>query len=98
MTNEKTTEPKQNKEPSENALLKEYETCQSELNRRGNQFWISLSIIISLNLILLTQSTYVVITDGLSSNVYTNLAAVLILATTMVIINWVFWKWQKRQH
>jgi len=52
----------------------------------------------SINLILLTQSTYVVMTDGLSPNVYTNLAAVLILATTMGFINWVFWKWQKRQH
>ncbi len=82
----------------EEILLKEYERCQSELNRRGNQFWFSLSIIISINLILLTQSTYVVITDGLSPNVYTNLAVVLILATTMAIINWVFWKWQKRQH
>ena len=91
-------ETKRENASSESASLKEYETCQSELNKRGNQFWVSLSIIISINLILLTQSTNVVITNGLSHNVYTNLAAVLILAITMVIINYAFRKWQKRQH
>ena len=85
-------------EPSEQALLKEYETCQSELGSRGNQFWVSLSIIISINLILLSQAAYNIINGSLLISGYINLLAVSILGVTMVFINVVFYKWQKRQH
>jgi hypothetical protein len=82
----------------ERISLKEYETCQSEVNNRGNQFWISLSIIISINLLLLAQTVYNIIQGSSPIRGYASLLVVSILAVVMIITNLIFKKWQDRQH
>jgi len=53
MTNEKTTKQKQNKEPSEQALLTEYQVCQQHNNSLGSQYWITVGIFLGINTVFL---------------------------------------------
>lgn len=46
------------------ALLKEYEACQSHTNALGNQMWFSNSIVFSANVVLLAGLGYAVIQEG----------------------------------
>ena len=82
----------------EDVLLKEYEVSQQQISSRGSYFWVSLNIIISVNLILLTQAAYNLIKTALHFSGHLNLLAIPILGVVMIYIDCVFIKWQMRQH
>jgi len=77
-------------------LLKEYETCQSHNNALGNQSWISISIIITVNLLLLGQVISNVVLKSSPDIGYSNLIFVVILGIAMIYILLLFKKWNDR--
>lgn len=79
----------------EEILLKEYEVCQSDNNSKGNQSWISFSIIITVNLVLLAQVIYYLVITSSPSDGYSKLF-VIIISLAMVIILLLFKQWDKR--
>jgi hypothetical protein len=96
MTNVTSSELIQNEEPSEESLLKEYEACQSHNNSLGNQAWISISIIITVNILLLGQVIYNIMLKSFPITGYANLVLVTLLGLVMIFILIIFKLWDKR--
>jgi len=79
----------------EEILLKEYETCQSHNNALGNQSWISISIIITVNLLLLGQVISNVVLKSSPDIGYPNFI-VIILGIGIIYILLLFKQWNNR--
>lgn len=81
-------------------LLSEYETCQSHNNAIGNQTWISISILITVNLLILWQVTYNLIFSGdeliVKDESIWVLVIVGVIGIIMIYILILFKKWHKR--
>lgn len=80
----------------EQILLKEYEVCQSDNNAKGNQSWISFSIIITVNLLLLGQVVSNLIMTSSPDAGYSKLIFVIIISLIMITILLLFKQWDKR--
>ncbi len=79
----------------EEIMLKEYELCQSDSNSYGNQSWISFSIIMSVNLVLIAQVVPLVFNSSRDSG-YGRLIVVVALSAAMIFILRLFKQWDKR--
>ena len=77
-------------------LLKEYETCQSHNNALGNQSWISISILITVNLLLLGQVIYNLVLTSFPINGHAKLILITVLGLVMIFILLIFQRWDKR--
>jgi len=85
--------------PSEQVLLKEYEVCQSHVNSLGNQFWISISIFISVNAAILGGITYSLIAKNVTipnNAQYNTQWLVLLIGLGMILISLLLRFWQRR--
>ena len=80
----------------EQAWLVEYQACQSDNNALGNQAWISISILITVNLLLLGQVVYGIVLKSGSITECAELLLVGFLGLAMIIILWIFYRWKKR--
>ena len=80
---------------SERALLKEYEACQSHNNALGQQSWVSISILITVNLLVLAQVIPNLVLKAVPSD-WAGLTSVVILGLVMIFILWIFQRWQNR--
>ena len=78
------------------ALLVEYQVCQSHNNSLGSQSWVSISIIITVNLLVLAQVVSQIVLKTVPIDGFTNLIVVILLGLLMIFILGVFWRWQKR--
>jgi hypothetical protein len=76
-------------------LLKEYETCQSYINALGSQFWVSVTIFMSINIAVLGGIIYGIIQNNgvLPKNTE---FLVLIIGTGLILISWFLKAWQRR--
>ncbi|GAJ22391.1 unnamed protein product, partial [marine sediment metagenome] len=80
----------------EEILLKEYEVCQSHNNALGNQSWISISIITTVNLLLLGQLIPGLVSKSSTNNGYPDLILLIILGSLLISILLLFRQWDKR--
>jgi len=83
-------------EASEQALLKEYEACQSHNNSLGQQAWVSISIIITVNTLVIVQVIYNLLLTSYPINGYFRLILVIAIAISMLFILEAFRRWDKR--
>ncbi|MFC1929269.1 hypothetical protein ACFLW6_00130 [Chloroflexota bacterium] len=78
----------------EEILLKEYEVCQSYVNSLGNQFWVSMSIVIPINI---TAFGWIITKTLKPANcISVDLPILIILALIMTVVLWLFWLFFKR--
>jgi len=80
----------------EQILLKEYETCQSHINSMDSQSWVSFSILISVNLLLIGQVVYNLVKKSAPINGHAELMIVIGLGVAALIILFIFKHWHKR--
>ncbi len=81
---------------NEDALLKEYEVCQSHNNSLSNQSWISISVLITVNMLVLAGVISQIVLNTIPIHEVVYLIMITLLALLMVFILAVFWRWQKR--
>ena len=83
-------------EISDEALLKEYEVCQSHNNSLNSQVWVSISILITINLLILGQVISGIILKSVPVGGYANLIFVTLIGLFMIFILRIFWRWNMR--
>lgn len=80
----------------EDILLKEYEVCQSHNNSLGQQAWVTISILITVNIIAIGQVSYEILQNSFPVVGCLNFILVICLASVMVLILIIFYRWGKR--
>jgi len=80
----------------EEILLKEYEVCQSHNNALGQQAWVSISIFITVNFLVLGDVVDKLLLTSYPINGYAKLLLVIAVASVLIFILKIFRKWDKR--
>jgi hypothetical protein len=80
----------------EEILLKEYETCQSHNNALGQQSWVSVSILITVNILILSQYVSQILLTNNPINDFAKLFFLIFLGILIISILVIFWLWYKR--
>lgn len=110
MTNEKTPEPKRNKEPSEQALLTEYQTLQDDNSSSMTSFWTIAGIFIGISTALFAGLIYGVLANDRLFGVFVKMITEavsgteiwvlrIIMSLLAVVVLFVFWflrLWMRR--
>jgi len=80
----------------EEILLKEYEVCQSHNNSLGSQAWVSISILVTVNVLLIGQVVVNIVLKSVPIVGCSKLVLVILIALVMIMILWIFKRWDKR--
>jgi hypothetical protein len=78
------------------AWLTEYQACQHDNNALGQQSWVSISILITVNFLVLAQVIPQIILTSYPSSGLARLIFVILLGLLMIFILIIFGRWQKR--
>ena len=80
----------------EEILLREYETCQSHNNSLGQQAWVSISIIVTVNILAMVQVVYNLVLTTTPTGGFGRLVLVALISFVMIIILGIFKRWDRR--
>ena len=102
MTNERPTELESNNQPSENALLVEYQACQHDNNSSASTYWTLAGIFIGISSVLLGGLLYGILSNiqiitKISPNDASTLRIIIsALGAAIIIILLFLYLWLKR--
>ena len=80
----------------EDVLAREYQTIQSHNNSLGQQAWVAFTILITINILVLSQVVLNLMLTSYPVSGYIRLVLVLVVAGLLIFILQTFRRWDKR--
>lgn len=96
MENEKKASELTDDNPSEQFLIAEYQACQTHNGSINSQQWVSITLMITVNLVILGQVITNLVLTGNPYEGHEKLILVLLISILMIYILLLFQKWNVR--